>query len=104
MNKQIQKVKKNIIKILYGEGFSRDFAKTSAEVLLEGDLRGYTNHGINRLKEILDGVKSKSIDPKAKFKIVKNCKSLAIIDGKYGLGHPIGKFAMELAIKKKTIQ
>ncbi|MBD3155547.1 MAG: sulfolactate dehydrogenase [Candidatus Aenigmarchaeota archaeon] len=93
-------IKKKIIKILKSLGTTDSDANITAEVLLEGDLRGYINHGINRLPQILEGVKNKTIDLRVKPELIKNHGGIATINGNYGLGYPIGSMAMKLAVEK----
>lgn len=71
-----------------------------AEVLGEGDLRGFGSHGILRLPYIIRGIKRGTIVPQSKIKIVKETLATALIDGNHGLGHHVAVQAMKLAIEK----
>lgn len=75
-------------------------AEVTADVLTEGDLRGFSSHGIMRLPYILRAIKRGTIIGRAEVKIVKERGATALLDGGHGLGHYVAKKAMELAIKK----
>jgi L-2-hydroxycarboxylate dehydrogenase (NAD+) len=75
-------------------------AKIIADVLIESDLRGIESHGIGRLYYYYQRIKSKQHKVKTEFKIVKEGKATALIDGDHGQGHVIAYNAMKLAIKK----
>lgn len=86
--------------LLIKAGLEDTAALVTAEVLVEGDIKGYPSHGIERIFQILDGVSKGTINLKAKPVLVKSSSSIAVIDGKFGLGQPIAKEAMQLAISK----
>ncbi|MEX2683428.1 MAG: Ldh family oxidoreductase [Candidatus Sigynarchaeota archaeon] len=71
-----------------------------ADVLIESDLRGIESHGIGRLYYYYQRIKSGQHKVKTEFKIVKEGKTTAVIDGEHGQGHVIAYNAMKLAIKK----
>ncbi len=75
-------------------------AKIIADVLIESDLRGIESHGIGRLYYYYKRIKAGQHKVKTEFKIVKEGKTTAVIDGEHGQGHVIAYNAMELAIKK----
>jgi LDH2 family malate/lactate/ureidoglycolate dehydrogenase len=82
-------------------GVSEADAQTVAEVLIEADKRGIPSHGCARFKPFyVDPILAGVINPKAKPTIVSNRLATAVVDANLGLGHPVGKFAMELAIEK----
>jgi L-2-hydroxycarboxylate dehydrogenase (NAD+) len=75
-------------------------AKIIADVLIESDLRGIESHGIGRLYYYYQRIKSGQHKTKTEYKIVKEGKTTAVIDGNHGQGHVIAYNAMKLAIKK----
>ncbi len=95
---------KLIIKLLLKSGASEEEASATAEVLAEGDLRGFASHGILRLPYIIRALKRGTIKSKAKVKVVKETPATALIDGGHGLGHCVAAYAMRLAIKKAKKQ
>lgn len=85
-------------------GASGEEANATAEVLAEGDVRGFASHGILRLPYILRAIKRGTIIVKANVKVVKETPATALIDGGHGLGHYIATRAMKLAIEKAKKQ
>jgi len=85
-------------------GASGEEANATAEVLAEGDLRGFASHGLLRLPYILRALKRGTIVVKAKVKVVRETPATALIDGGHGLGHHIATRAMRLAIEKAKRQ
>ncbi|HID60807.1 MAG TPA: Ldh family oxidoreductase [Hadesarchaea archaeon] len=93
-----------IRELLKALGAGEDEANATAEVLTEGDLRGFASHGLLRLPYILRALKRGTIVPKADVKVVNETPATALIDGGHGLGHHIATIAMRLAIKKAKKQ
>lgn len=85
-------------------GASSEEATATAEVLAEGDLRGFASHGLLRLPYILRALKRGTIIAKAEVKIVRETPATALIDGGHGLGHYVATRAMRLAIEKAKRQ
>lgn len=82
-------------------GIHETDAASAAEILITSDKRGIESHGIARMKDFYyDRIKNGTLNPKAKLEVVKESPTTAVIDGHDGLGHPIAKYSMELAIKK----
>ncbi|PKL15911.1 MAG: lactate dehydrogenase [Spirochaetae bacterium HGW-Spirochaetae-5] len=76
-------------------------AEICAEVLIESDKRGIDSHGLNRMKPIYyDRIKEGIQQAVTNFEIVKDNFATAVVDGHDGMGHVIGKRAMEMAIEK----
>lgn len=72
-----------------------------AEVLITSDKRGIDSHGIGRLKPIyIDRINWGILNPVTKIDIVKETETTAVLDGNNGMGHVVGKRAMEMAIDK----
>jgi len=96
---------KTIIRTLLQKlGASGEEANATAEVLAEGDLRGFASHGLLRLPYILRALKRGTIIVKAKVKVVRETPATGLIDGGHGLGHYVVTRAMRLAIEKAKQQ
>jgi L-2-hydroxycarboxylate dehydrogenase (NAD+) len=95
-----ERVFEKIVEILLLNRVQKADAEITAEVLIEGTLRGYNNHGIDRIFQILEGLELGSIKPNAFPTVLKECLATSVIDGHHALGYPIGKQAMVLAIEK----
>ena len=75
-------------------------ADTCADVMVDTDLHGIDSHGIGMLSAYLGWYQGGKIDPKAEFETVKDYPSMAVIDGRLGLGHPTSFHAMKTAMEK----
>ena len=98
-------MEKTIIRTLLQKlGASGEEANATAEVLAEGDLRGFASHGLLRLPYILRALKRGTIVTKAEVKVVRETPATGLIDGGHGLGHYVATRAMRLAIEKAKRQ
>jgi len=76
-------------------------AEICAEVLITSDKRGIDSHGVNRLKPMYyDRIKAGIQYPDAKYEIMRETSTTAVIEGNRGMGHVTAKHSMELAIEK----
>lgn len=90
-----------MVDVFKGAGVPEDDARICADVLITADKRGIDSHGIGRLKPIyIDRIKLGVQNPFTTFEIVKEGPTTAVVDGHDGMGHVIGKRAMQLAIDK----
>jgi L-2-hydroxycarboxylate dehydrogenase (NAD+) len=90
-----------MVDVFRGLGVPEEDAKICAEVLITSDKRGIDSHGVNRLKPVYyDRIRRGIQNPITFFEVVKEGPTTAVIDGHNGMGHVIGKRAMELSITK----
>ncbi|KAH7645348.1 malate dehydrogenase-like protein [Dermatophagoides farinae] len=75
-------------------------AQCLAEVLVTGDYRGHFSHGLNRIELYIKDIQQGSCRKDGMPTILKETVATAWIDGNALLGPVVGKFCMELAIKK----
>jgi LDH2 family malate/lactate/ureidoglycolate dehydrogenase len=75
-------------------------AKTTADVLVEADLRGIDSHGVARLSRYVSGIQQGMMRPRANPKVVHETSATATIDGDAGLGQPVSHRAMKIAMAK----
>ena len=77
-------------------------AKIIANHLVDSDMAGHFSHGINRMFQYENAVKSNIILPKAKIKIRKS-KNFASVDGNFNFGQIVMKkdcgWALEIGQK-----
>ncbi len=82
-------------------GAPEDDAKIIADVLISADRKGIDSHGIGRLKPIyIDRIDQGILSPVTRIDVVKESPATAVLDGNNGMGHVIGKKAMQTAIAK----
>lgn len=87
--------------VLTKEGVPPEDAKIVADVLITADKFGIDSHGISRLKPIyVNRIRDGILNPVTKIDIVREGPTTAVMDGNHGMGHVVGKRAMELAISK----
>jgi len=81
-------------------GTPTDHASSLADVLVEADHRGHYSHGLNRLemyvKDIRSGLTIHDMEPQ----VLTDKAATAWVEGNNLLGPVVGKFCMDLAIKK----
>jgi L-2-hydroxycarboxylate dehydrogenase (NAD+) len=72
-----------------------------ADVLVTSDRLGIDSHGINRLKSIyLDRIREGILNPVTEISVVREGPTTAVLDGNNGMGHVVGRRAMEMCIRK----
>ncbi len=82
-------------------GVSEEDAGITAEVLVSADLRGVESHGVARLgPRYTSKIQQGLILPRVEPRVVRETPATALVDGGNGLGQPVGRWAMELAIRK----
>jgi hydroxycarboxylate dehydrogenase B len=75
-------------------------AQLVAKLLVKAESRGYAGHGVSRVLQYLDFIKSQVYDLSAKPQVEREGKITAVIDGKHYIGQVAAHMAMELAVKK----
>jgi uncharacterized oxidoreductase len=86
--------------IFEGLKVPREEASWVAELLVRANLVGHDSHGVIRIPQYAQAIKSALVQPGASFEIVKESPSTALINGHWGLGQVVARRAMELAIRK----
>lgn len=87
--------------VFTGLGVPEEEARVCADVLITADKRGIDSHGINRMKPFYyDRIRKGMQQPVTKFEILREGPTTAVVDGHNGMGHVIGKRAMQMAISK----
>ncbi len=89
-----------IASILKAAGASEEESRITADVLTEGDLRGFSSHGILRLPYIIRAIRRGTIVVPTRIKVEEKTDTVALVDGGHGLGHFVAYRAMQLAIDK----
>ena len=75
-------------------------AATTAEMMVETDLRGVDSHGISMLPTYDREFRSGRLNMRPVFKTVRELPAMALIDADASLGHPVSVHAMNLAVDK----
>ena len=76
-------------------GVGSSDARIVANIIVAADLKGFSSHGVSRLKRYVEGIKTGGIEPVARIRVLKETPVSALIDGGNGLGHMVAYRAME---------
>jgi len=87
-------------KIFEAAGVPAEHAQRVARMLVDADTAGYPSHGVNRLQQYLNAIKTGKINPQAKPVIELESASYANINGNRAFGQIAATFTAEVAIKK----
>jgi hydroxycarboxylate dehydrogenase B len=86
--------------IFVAYGVPDDQAQIVGEALAQANLAGHDSHGIIRVPEYIDWLKCGVLQPRAEITIVKDTDILTMVRGNHGFGQVIGRWAMDIAIRK----
>lgn len=77
-------------------------AAVVADALLEADLLGVSSHGVSNYIELIyaPGLRAGTIAARPEIQVVHETPVSALLDGGSGMGHVVGRRAMDLAIEK----
>ena len=96
-----EKLKDFVSAVLTKVGVAPEHAETVSDVLVAADMRGIESHGVARLESYYVGrIRSKKLKAKPAYTIVRETETSVVYDADNGLGHPVGKMAMENVIAK----
>jgi uncharacterized oxidoreductase len=86
--------------LLAAGGMPASDARFVSELLVRAELRGYAGHGVTRVGQYLEFIKTNTYDLSARPQIEREGKITAVIDGHHYIGQIAARMAMELSIKK----
>ncbi|XP_060073877.1 uncharacterized oxidoreductase YjmC-like [Ylistrum balloti] len=91
-----------VVRCMEAVGTKRGHAEALADLLVSADYRGHYSHGLNRLDMYVNEVKAgmTSTGQDNEPTVVKETIATALVDGNNVLGPVVGKFCMDLALKK----
>jgi L-2-hydroxycarboxylate dehydrogenase (NAD+) len=95
------KLKALSVEILTKVGVARAQAEVVADVLIAADGRGVESHGVARLNSYyVSRIRAGKLKANPNYQIVRETETTVLYDADNGLGHPVGKMAMEAVIAK----
>ncbi len=95
------KLKHFVAEVLKKNGVDAGSAAVVADVLAAADLRGVESHGVARLEPYYVGrIRAGQLNPRPNYEIVRETETTVLFDADNGLGHPVGKIAMEKVVEK----
>jgi LDH2 family malate/lactate/ureidoglycolate dehydrogenase len=89
-----------LVSVLGAWGMSAPHAETTADVMVETDLRGVDSHGISMLPTYDREFRAGRLNMKPAFRTVREAPAFALLDADASLGHPVSVHAMNLAVDK----
>jgi len=81
-------------------GCSADDARMATDVFIRAELRGYSSHGMIRIKDYFQLWQAGRINVKPEVKIVHESPSTAVVDGDGAIGMIAAVKSMRIAIEK----
>jgi LDH2 family malate/lactate/ureidoglycolate dehydrogenase len=94
------RIRQQLVSVLRAWGMSAAHADTTAEMMLETDLRGVDSHGISMLPTYDREFRAGRLNMQPVFKTLREGPAMALIDADASLGHPVSVHAMNLAVDK----
>ncbi len=95
------KLKHFVAEVLSKVGVDRAQAEVVGDVLVAADLRGIESHGVARLESYyVSRIRSNHLKAKPNYQVVRETETTILFDADNGLGHPVGKLAMERVLEK----
>ena len=77
-----------------------DHAEQIAEVLIDTELRGYSDHGILSLGRLIDRCRTGAVNPNPRPRIVREAPAAMLLDADQGCGIIASRQAMEWCIAR----
>src|SRR5688572_3705092 len=94
------RIRQQLESVFRAWSMSEAHAATTAEMMVETDLRGVDSHGISILPTYDREFRSGRLNMRPSFKTLREGPSMALIDADASLGHPVSVHAMNLAVDK----
>src|SRR6266567_3940562 len=95
-----QQIHRQLVSVFRAWGMSAPHADTTADMMVETDLRGVDSHGIGMLPTYDQEFRNGRLNMRPSFKKVRETPAMALIDADASLGHPAAAHGMNLAVDK----
>jgi len=95
-----KKIRDQLVAVLRAWDMAGDHAGTTADMMLETDLRGVDSHGISMLPTYDREFRNGRLNMRPVWKTVRETPSTALIDADASLGHAVSAYAMHRAVDK----
>ena len=100
MRVPVRQLRQQLVSVLRAWGMSSEHADTTAEMMVETDLRGVDSHGISMLPTYDREFRAGRLNMRPSFKTLREGPAFALIDADASLGHPVSVHGMSLAVDK----
>lgn len=81
-------------------GAEPDIAAELASALVEANLAGHDSHGVLRIPMYVEMARREETDPRARPEVVLDRGATALVNGRWGFGHVVGRFAIDEAVAR----
>src|SRR5262245_35220773 len=95
-----KQIREQLVSVLRAWGMSDAHAATTAEMMVETDLRGVDSHGISMVPTYDREFRAGRLNMRPVWKTLREGPAMALIDADASLGHPVSVHAMNLAVDK----
>lgn len=95
----VEEVERALVAVLRGRGVPSPDARAVAAHLVEGSLRGYERHGVDRILEIVDGLERGTLRAEPQLQVVRQGGAFVVVDAGGGLGVPAARDAVARAVE-----
>ncbi|MCD7781638.1 MAG: Ldh family oxidoreductase [Methanosphaera sp.] len=102
MKISVENETKLIKEILEAYDVKPNEATIVAEVITDGDIKGFSTHGLGRFPQYIKSINAGTIKTEGDYEIEKESAASAVINGNHKFGHYVTVKAMDLAIKKAS--
>ncbi len=102
MKISIENETKLIEELLKAYDVKENEARIVAEVIVDGDLKGFSTHGIGRFPQYIKSIEAGTIKTEGDYEIEKETPGSAMINGNHKFGHYVTVKGMDLAVKKAS--
>ncbi|MFF4505679.1 Ldh family oxidoreductase [Streptomyces sp. NPDC001401] len=92
----IDEARRASVRVLVSYAVPRSDAEITARHLVEGSVRGYPAHGLERLPQLVAMLHRGTLNPAPRRTVVRRSSALAVLDGDHGLGPPAAAEAVAL--------
>ncbi len=93
-------LEKQVVEIFNAMGAKPEYSALVAGLLVKSELAGYGSHGVGRVRQYVNCIKSGILDPVAVPEVTLDLPSVARVDGKRAFGQVVASTAMKAAITK----
>src|SRR5438094_10509964 len=95
-----QQIRRQLVSVFQAWGMSSAHAETTADMMVETDLRAVDSHGIGMLPTYDQEFRNGRLNMRPTFKTVRQRAATALIDADASLGRPAAADGMNLAVDK----
>jgi uncharacterized oxidoreductase len=95
-----QQLTETAASIFTAHGVPEDQAVIVGRSLAKANLVGHDSHGVIRVKEYLEYLERRDVEPRANLTVIKDAGPILQLSGNFGFGQVLGAWAMEKGIAK----